>query len=85
MLRRQLFRERRVDAQTARGLPATALKPGNKVTVFGYPNRNKPEEMRAELRQPSWRTPFHAVHGGIVAALSAAEGDSAASAGSARR
>ena len=32
----------------ARGLPAEALKPGNKVTVVGYPNRNKPEEMRAE-------------------------------------
>jgi hypothetical protein len=31
-----------------RGLPAADLKPGNKVTVFGYPNRNKPEEMRAE-------------------------------------
>ena len=31
-----------------RGLPAGDLKPGNKVTVFGYPNRNKPEEMRAE-------------------------------------
>jgi hypothetical protein len=32
----------------ARGLPVEALKPGNKVTVVGYPNRNKPEEMRAE-------------------------------------
>jgi len=32
----------------ARGLPAEALKPGNKVTVVGYPNRDKPEEMRAE-------------------------------------
>jgi hypothetical protein len=32
----------------ARGLPAEALKPGNKVTVIGYPNRNKPEELRAE-------------------------------------
>jgi hypothetical protein len=31
-----------------RGLPASDLKPGNKATVFGYPNRNKPEEMRAE-------------------------------------
>jgi hypothetical protein len=31
-----------------RGLPATDLKPGNKATVVGYPNRNKPEEMRAE-------------------------------------
>ncbi len=32
----------------ARGLPADALKPGNKVTVVGYGNRDKPEEMRAE-------------------------------------
>src|SRR5918999_652974 len=31
-----------------RGLPAADLKPGNKVTVVGYANRNKPEEMRAE-------------------------------------
>ena len=31
-----------------RGLPATALAPGNKATVVGYANRNKPEEMRAE-------------------------------------
>ena len=31
-----------------RGLPAADLKPGNKVTVMGYPNRSKPEEMRAE-------------------------------------
>jgi len=31
-----------------RGLPRQALKPGNTVTVVGYPNRNKPEEMRAE-------------------------------------
>jgi hypothetical protein len=31
-----------------RGLPKEALKPGNTVTVVGYPNRNKPEEMRAE-------------------------------------
>jgi hypothetical protein len=31
-----------------RGLPAADLKPGNKATVVGYPNRNKPEEMRAE-------------------------------------
>ena len=31
-----------------RGLPPADLKPGTKVTVFGYPNRNKPEEMRAE-------------------------------------
>ena len=32
----------------ARGLPSTALKPGVTATVVGYPNRNKPEEMRAE-------------------------------------
>ena len=31
-----------------RGLPAAELKPGNKATVFGYPNRNNPDEMRAE-------------------------------------
>jgi hypothetical protein len=31
-----------------RGLPKDALKVGNTVTVVGYPNRNKPEEMRAE-------------------------------------
>jgi hypothetical protein len=31
-----------------RGLPPADLKPGTKVTVFGYPNRNNPEEMRAE-------------------------------------
>jgi hypothetical protein len=32
----------------ARGLPPEALKTGNRVTVVGYANRNKPEEMRAE-------------------------------------
>jgi len=32
----------------SRGLPASALKPGSKVSVVGYPNRTKPEEMRAE-------------------------------------
>jgi hypothetical protein len=32
----------------SRGLPAEALKPGIPVTVVGYPNRTKPEEMRAE-------------------------------------
>ena len=32
----------------ARGLPRTALKPGTTATVVGYPNRNKPDEMRAE-------------------------------------
>ena len=31
-----------------RGLPESALKPGNVATVVGYPNRNKPDEMRAE-------------------------------------
>jgi hypothetical protein len=31
-----------------RGLPRDALKAGNTVTVVGYPNRGKPEEMRAE-------------------------------------
>jgi hypothetical protein len=31
-----------------RGLPREALKAGNTVTVVGYPNRSKPEEMRAE-------------------------------------
>ena len=32
----------------ARGLARDALKPGNTVTVVGYPNRDKPDEMRAE-------------------------------------
>ena len=31
-----------------RGLPAANLKAGNRATVVGYANRNKPEEMRAE-------------------------------------
>jgi len=31
-----------------RGLPKEALKAGNTATVVGYPNRNKPEELRAE-------------------------------------
>jgi hypothetical protein len=31
-----------------RGLSKDALKVGNSVTVIGYPNRSKPEEMRAE-------------------------------------
>ena len=31
-----------------RGLPAAMLAPGNKATVVGYPNRNDPNEMRAE-------------------------------------
>jgi hypothetical protein len=32
----------------ARGLPQELLKPGGTASVEGYPNRNKPEEMRAE-------------------------------------
>ena len=31
-----------------RGLAAADLKSGSSVTVVGYPNRGKPEEMRAE-------------------------------------
>jgi hypothetical protein len=31
-----------------RGLAREQLKPGSKAMVVGYPNRNKPEEMRAE-------------------------------------
>jgi len=31
-----------------RGLPAASLKAGNRATVVGYANRNKPEELRAE-------------------------------------
>jgi hypothetical protein len=31
-----------------RGLPRAELVPGKRVTLVGYPNRNKPEEMRAE-------------------------------------
>mgnify|MGYP000356638868 CR=1 FL=1 len=31
-----------------RGLPRAMLKTGAEVRVVGYPNRNKPEEMRAE-------------------------------------
>ena len=31
-----------------RGLEKGALKPGVTATVEGYPNRNKPEELRAE-------------------------------------
>ncbi len=31
-----------------RGLPKDALAAGNIATVVGYPNRTKPEEMRAE-------------------------------------
>jgi hypothetical protein len=32
----------------ARGLPSADLKKGDTVTVVGYANREKPEEMRAE-------------------------------------
>jgi hypothetical protein len=31
-----------------RGLPRTALAPGTRATVLGYPSRSDPEEMRAE-------------------------------------
>jgi hypothetical protein len=31
-----------------RGLAKDALRVGNQATVVGYPNRNKPEELRAE-------------------------------------
>ena len=31
-----------------RGLTKDMLKPGTSATLEGYPNRNKPEEMRAE-------------------------------------
>lgn len=31
-----------------RGLPQGMLAPGNRAAVYGYPNRNKAEEMRAE-------------------------------------
>jgi hypothetical protein len=31
-----------------RGLPRASLKPGNTVSVVAYPNRNKPDEARAE-------------------------------------
>jgi hypothetical protein len=39
-----------------RGLPAKALQPGNVVTVVGYPNRSKPEEMRAERIRADGKT-----------------------------
>lgn len=31
-----------------RGLPADAIKPGDTVTVEGYPSRSDPQELRAE-------------------------------------
>lgn len=40
----------------SRGLPAEALKPGRQATVIGYPNRTKPEEMRAERIITSGKT-----------------------------
>lgn len=39
-----------------RGLPRTGLVAGTTVTVVGYPNRNKPEEMRAERITVDGRT-----------------------------
>jgi hypothetical protein len=31
-----------------RGLGKELLRPGNRAAVYGYPNRNNPEELRAE-------------------------------------
>src|SRR3954469_4176739 len=39
-----------------RGLAAADLKPGTNVTVVGYPNRSKPEEIRAERITVSGKT-----------------------------
>jgi hypothetical protein len=39
-----------------RGLEKSALKPGTTVTVEGYPNRNKGEEMRAERIRVNGKT-----------------------------
>ena len=39
-----------------RGLEKSALKPGATVTVEGYPNREKPEEMRAERIRVNGKT-----------------------------
>jgi len=39
-----------------RGLVAADLKPGVTATVMGYPNRGKPEEMRAERITVSGKT-----------------------------
>ena len=39
-----------------RGLPKEALKPGSTVTVEGYPNRTKPEELRAERIRAGGKT-----------------------------
>ena len=40
----------------SRGLPRSALVPGRTVTVVGYPNRHKPDEMRAERITVDGRT-----------------------------
>ncbi|MFO1361441.1 MAG: DUF6152 family protein [Burkholderiales bacterium] len=39
-----------------RGLPQDALRVGNTATVVGYPNRSKPDEMRAERITVDGRT-----------------------------
>jgi hypothetical protein len=39
-----------------RGLAKDMLKPGTTVTVVGYPNRTKPDEMRAERITVGGRT-----------------------------
>jgi len=39
-----------------RGLPRADLVPGKSVTVVGYPNRSKPDEMRAERITVDGRT-----------------------------
>ena len=39
-----------------RGLEKGALKPGASVSVEGYPNRDKPEEMRAERIRVNGKT-----------------------------
>jgi hypothetical protein len=39
-----------------RGLPRAELVPGKTVTVVGYPNRSKPDEMRAERITVDGRT-----------------------------
>ena len=39
-----------------RGLPRADLAPGKTVTVVGYPNRHKPDELRAERITVDGRT-----------------------------
>lgn len=39
-----------------RGLPRAEIAPGKTVTVVGYPNRSKPDEMRAERITAGGRT-----------------------------